>query len=97
MLVRLLGLLLILAGLGLSYFSCRSSNKIQEIEDEEEWEDAVYGGAGDLRFYSMVLGGGDDTVRRLVATEGPVAERDYMRDKQSLKRSVDPAKDNLQQ
>jgi hypothetical protein len=56
--VRLLGLLLILAGLGLSYFSWWSSNKIQEIEDEEEWEDAVYGGAGDFGGYSMVLGAG---------------------------------------
>ena len=45
---RLLGLLLIIIGFALSYFSWRSSNKIQEIEDEWEWEDAVYGGAGDL-------------------------------------------------
>jgi hypothetical protein len=56
--VRLLGLAMIIVGLALSYFSWRSSNKIQEIEDEWEWEDAVYGGAGDAGGLSMVVGAG---------------------------------------
>ena len=56
--IRLLGLLLILVGLVLSYFSWWSLSKIQEIENEEEWEDAVYGGAGDLGGFSMVVGAG---------------------------------------
>lgn len=43
MIVRLLGLLLILTGSALSYFGWRESNRIRDIEDQEEWEDAVYG------------------------------------------------------
>jgi hypothetical protein len=56
--IRLLGLLLILVGLVLSYFSWWSLSKIQEIENEEEWEDAVHGGAGNLGGFSMVVGAG---------------------------------------
>jgi hypothetical protein len=39
-------------------FSWCSSNKIQEIKDEGEWEDAVYGGEGDLGGLSMAVGAG---------------------------------------
>lgn len=56
--IRLIGLLLILAGLALSYFSWRSLSKIQEIEDEEEWEDAVNRGAGELGFWGTAVGAG---------------------------------------
>ena len=56
--VRLVGLLLIFAGLALSYFGWRSLSKIQEIEDDEAWEDAVNSGAGDLGFWGMVFGAG---------------------------------------
>lgn len=54
--IRLIGLLIILAGLALSYFAWRSLGKIQEIENEQDWEDAVYGGAGDLGGWSMIVG-----------------------------------------
>lgn len=47
---------MILAGFALAYFGWRSSSKIQEIENEEEWEDAVYSGQGDLGGLSMVIG-----------------------------------------
>jgi hypothetical protein len=57
--LRLLGLFQILAGLALSYFAWHVNSKIQEIDDQEEWDDAVYGsGAGDLAGYSMVFGAG---------------------------------------
>jgi hypothetical protein len=56
--IRPIGLLMILVGFALAYFGWRSSGQIQEIEDEEEWEDAVYGGAGDLGGLSMVVGAG---------------------------------------
>ena len=49
---------MILAGFALTYFGWRSSSKIQEIEDDEEWEDAVYSGQGDFGGLSMVIGAG---------------------------------------
>lgn len=55
---RLVGLLMILAGFALAYFGWRSSSKIQEIEDEQESEDAVYSGQGDFGGLSMVIGAG---------------------------------------
>lgn len=56
--IRVIGLRMIVVGFALSYFAWRSSAKIQDIEDEEEWEDTVYGGAGDLWGLSMVVGAG---------------------------------------
>ena len=56
--IRLVGLSLIFVGFSLAYFGWRSWGKIQEIEDDEEWEDAVYGGAADLCGWSMVIGAG---------------------------------------
>ncbi len=56
MLIRLLGLVLILAGLALSYFGWRESSRIREIENEEEWEDAVYGPGGEAWGYGLAYG-----------------------------------------
>ena len=64
---RIIGLLMILAGFALAYFSWRSSSKIQEIDDDEEWEDAVYGGRGDMGGLSMVVGAGMILVGGLLA------------------------------
>jgi len=56
--IRLVGLLIILGGFALSYFAWQSWGKIQEIEDEQEWEDAVYGGGGDFGGLGMIVGAG---------------------------------------
>ena len=56
--IRLVSFLIILVGFALAYFGWRSAGKIQEIENDEEWEDAVYGGAGDLGGLSLVGGAG---------------------------------------
>lgn len=52
--IRLLGLLLILGGLALSYVGWRETSKIDEIEDQEEWEDAVYGPGGEVIGYATI-------------------------------------------
>jgi hypothetical protein len=55
----LLGLLLILAGLALSYFGWRASTLVGDIEDQEEWEDAVYGtggGASEMGWLGITVG-----------------------------------------
>lgn len=53
----LVGLLLIVIGLTLSYFGWRASTRIEDIEDQIEWEDAVYGsGGGEVGWYGIAFG-----------------------------------------
>jgi hypothetical protein len=56
LILRLIGLLLIIVGLALSYFGWREFNRIRDIEDEDEWADAVYGPGGEAGGFGMVFG-----------------------------------------
>jgi hypothetical protein len=46
MLKKLAGLVLIFAGLALCYYGWWSENKVNEIKNDQEWDDAVNAGGG---------------------------------------------------
>jgi hypothetical protein len=53
------GLILIVGGLALSYFGWRASTLLNDIDDHEEWEDAVYGiggGGAEMGWLGIALG-----------------------------------------
>ena len=52
--IRLIGGLLVVGGLALAYVGWRETSKIEEINDQRDWEDAVYGPRGEVVGYGVV-------------------------------------------
>jgi len=52
--IRLIGGLLAVGGLALAYVGWRETSKIEEISDQNEWEDAVYGPRGEVAGYGVI-------------------------------------------
>jgi hypothetical protein len=52
--VRSVGLLLLVGGVALSYVGWRETSRIHEIEDQFEWEDAVYGPGAEVLGFGTI-------------------------------------------
>jgi hypothetical protein len=52
--VRLIGFILIVVGFSLAYVGWREISKIDEIDDQIEWEDAAYGSRGQVAEFLVI-------------------------------------------